>query len=239
MGVSCVDHTAYLAAIADGETELVPASTLAHVAACPTCRGELETHHLMSSRLREALAADGARPRRTPPAATRRSRRRLVAAGTAVAVIVAVALSVGPFAQIWRGPDQVLAAASVAQGPPAYQSGDGQAIAAWCERQSGRPMPLVALSGLAPFGARFDHLEIGEVVTVDYVTDTGARVTVSWLDSSSAGPAGRRIEARVGEGRTVLLVRSAAGTAVVAGDAPASLLWSAAAQLETASLTTG
>jgi hypothetical protein len=227
-----VDHTSYLAAIADGETELVPASTLAHVAACRSCLAELKTQRLLSARIREA-EADGGRARRKPVASARQSRRLLVA-GAAASLIVAVAFAATLFAQSWRGQDQVLAAASAAQGQPAYQSGDEHAVAAWCERQSGRPMPVVALAGLSPYGARLDHLASGEVVTVDYVSDAGARVTVSWLDATSVGVMGRRIEAHVDGARTVLLVRSSSGSAVVAGDAPAPLLWSTAAQLETA-----
>ena len=85
--------------------------------------------------------------------------------------------------------DQVLAAASLAQRPPQFQSGDMHAIGTWCERQSRRPMPVVELPQLAPFGARFDRLAGAEVVTVAYLTDAGAHVGVSWLDRASSGSA--------------------------------------------------
>ena len=50
----CATHQPYLPAIADGELALVPASTLAHVRDCPTCKREVETHSLLSARLRQA-----------------------------------------------------------------------------------------------------------------------------------------------------------------------------------------
>jgi hypothetical protein len=221
--VSCEPHRQYLSAIADGEWELVPATTLAHVRTCRACGREVEAQSLLTARLREALA-----PARGP-SEPRLRRPWAVAAVAAVVVAVTVAGLAG-----WRGlggQDQVLAAASAAQGPPQFHSGDEAAIDAWCERESGRPMAAVPLPSMTPLGARTDQVGGAKVVTVAYRTDAGPQVTVSWLDATPGPPS---VETRRGAGRTVLLVRSAAGTAVVAGDAPAPTLRGVADRLRAA-----
>jgi hypothetical protein len=86
-----------------------------------------------------------------------------------------------------------------------------------------------ALPSLTPQGARADQVGGAPVVTVAYRTGAGSPVTLSWLDATP-GPPG--VEDRSAAGRTVLLVRSPSGTAVVAGDAPPSTLRSVAAQLQ-------
>ena len=229
--MSCAEHVAYLAAVADGETQLVPASTLEHIRVCRGCQAEVQTHQLVTGRLREAAAAGSPQPGRTRVASSIPSRR-LWAAATAAALVVAAAVSAFFAVQSLTGSDQVLAAAAAAQRPAQFRSVDEYAIGTWCERQSGRLMPVVALPQLAPTGARLDWLGRTEVVTLDYATDAGARVTVSWLDTNAVGPTGRRIEMRSVGGRTVLLVRSPSGSAVIAGDAPVAILWSTAAQLQ-------
>ncbi len=231
--MSCAEQVAYLAAVADGETELVPPSTLAHIRACHRCQAELRTHQLLTARLREAVTARSAGHGRTPVAFVHPSRR-LWAAGAAALLVVAAAVSGSLALQGRTGQDQVLAAASVAQHPVQFQSGDEHAIGTWCELQSRRPMPVVALPQLVLVGARFDRLGGTEVVTVDYVTDAGAHVTVSWLDTNAVGQSGRGIDARSAGAHTVLLVKSRSGSAVVAGDAPVAVLWSTAAELQAA-----
>ena len=219
--MSCAEHGGYLAAMADGELGLVPASTVAHVRVCGSCQSELRTQSLLTARLREAVA-----PLPAPPTPGPRSR---WAAAAAAAVLVA-AMAAG--LATWRGigdQDQALAAASAAQAPPQFRSADRIAIANWCERRSDRPIPVVAAPDLTPLGARTDQVAGSRVVTVAYRTGAGSHVTVSWLDTSPRQPS---VEARSDSGRRVLLVRSPAGTAVVAGDAPASTLWSVAARLQ-------
>ena len=150
----------------------------------------------------------------------------------AAVAAVLVAASIAGLAG-WRGlggQDQVLAAASAAQGPPQFRSADEAAIDTWCVHESGRPMAVVPLPSLTPLGARTDQVAGAQVVTVAYRTDAGSQVTVSWLDATS-GPSS--VEAR-SAGRTVLLVRSPAGTAVVAGDAPAPTLRAVADRLRAA-----
>ncbi len=220
--MSCAPHRPYLSAIADGELELVPASTLAHVRTCRACGRELETQSLLSGRLREAVA----------PAPGRSGLRRPWAAAAVAAVLIA-AMVAGLAA--WRGlsgQDEVLAAASAAQGPPQFRSADEAAIGSWCERQSGRAMPVVMLPSLNALGARTDQVAGARVVTVAYRTETGSRVTVSWLDAAASRST---VEDRSTAGRIVLLVRSPSGSAVVTGDAPAPTLRSIAAQLQSVS----
>ncbi len=219
--MSCAQHRPYLAAIADGEVELVPLPTLAHVRTCRACAREVQTHSLLSARLREAVA----------PAPIRSGswlRRPWAAAAFAMLLVAAIVAGLAT----WRGhgtQDQVLAAAYAAQRPPQFNSADESAIGAWCAHESGRPMPVVALPSLTPLGARADQVAGGRVVTVAYRTDAGSLVTVSWLDDAR-GPSS--VADRSTGGRTVLLVRSASGTAVVAGEAPAPILRSIAAQLQ-------
>jgi hypothetical protein len=217
--VTCAPHRPYLAAIADGELDLVPASTLAHVRNCQACGREIGDHSLLTDRLRLAVAP--ARGRRAPAL-----RRPVVAAVAALLVAVTAA---GLAA--WHGPggqDQVAVAADAAHGPLQFRSGDDAAIGAWCERQSGRPMPVVAVPSLTPLGARSDRLAGADVVTVAYRTETGARVTVSWLDAARDPPG---VQERAAAGREVLVVRSPSGTAVVTGDAPTPVLRAVAASL--------
>lgn len=218
--MSCAQHRPYLSAIADGELELVPASTVAHVRACRPCGREVETHSLLTARLREAVA----------PAASRSgSWLRRPWAAAAVAALLVAAMVVGLTGWRLGSQDQGLAVASAAQGPPQFHSTDEAAIGAWCERESGRPMPIVALPSLTLLGARADQVAGALVVTVAYRTGAGSRVTVSWLDAT---PGPSSVVDRSAAGRTVLLVRSTSGTAIVAGDAPAPTLRSIAAQLQ-------
>ena len=218
--MSCARHRPYLSAIADGEFELVPLSTLAHVQACPACAGELETQSLLTARLRDAVAFATGRSRPWP-------RRSWAAAAAAALLVAAIVAGLGHWAGL-GGQDQVMAVASAAQAPPQFQSADEAALGGWCERESGRPMPVVALPSLTPFGARGDQVAGARVVTVAYRTDAGSRVTVSWLNATPGRPS---VVERSAFGRTVLLVRSPAGTAIVAGEAPAPTLRSIAAQL--------
>ncbi len=48
---ACPDHREFLAAIADGETALVPAATLEHVKSCADCTREIGAHQVLSSML--------------------------------------------------------------------------------------------------------------------------------------------------------------------------------------------
>jgi hypothetical protein len=221
--VSCAQHRPYVSAIADGELELVPPSTLAHARACRACECEVETHSLLTARLREAVA-------RAPSRSGAGLRRPWAAAAVATLLVAAMVAGLA----VWRGlggQDDVLAAASAAQRPPQFHSMDEAAIGAWCERESGRPMPVVALPSLIPMGARADQIAGVRVVTVAYRTGAGSPVTVSWLDAT---PGRSSVVDRSAAGRMVLLVRSPSGTAVVTGDAPASTLRSIAAQLQAA-----
>jgi len=220
----CREHRPYLAAIADGELELVPAATLAHVADCPDCAEEADTHRLLGARLRASLNAD-----RLPT--PRRGRRSWpVRLGAAAAVVIALAGAAAGW-HAYTGEDRVAAAVAVASGQAQYSSSDASTITSWCERASGRPMREVALPGLSPLGARMDHRAGADIVTVTYATPQGERINVSWLDASQAQTGGSDVQTRMIEGRTVLLVASPGGTAVISGSAPLSSLWATAARL--------
>jgi len=117
----CAPHREFLAAIADGETELVPRATLDHVEQCPDCRREIHMHRLVTSRLRQALEhQDEATPARrrvgTVPA-----RLRLIAAGIAAALLVAAA---GTGWSVLTRPDPVQAAVTASSQPLQIESGD-------------------------------------------------------------------------------------------------------------------
>lgn len=222
---ACAEHRAFLAAIADGEVSAVPAATLEHLRDCPGCAHELELQRVLGSKLQEALAEPAAESVRGI------TRRRIGAAAAALAAALVLAVA-GALAFNLTRPDPVLAAATVSQQPAQLTSGDGSQIGAWCMRESGRPMPEMDLPPLEPVGARMDHQAGAGIVTVYYVSPEGQPVTVSWLDATTAPATSRAVSSRVVAGRLVLVAHSPHGTAVISGQAPASLLWSTAAEVE-------
>lgn len=220
----CKEHRPYLAALADGETELVPAATLTHVADCPGCAEEADTHRLLGARLSASVNADKL------PKPRQRGRSWRVRLGAAAAAVIALAGAAAGW-HAYTGEDRVAAAVAVASDQPQYSSSDASTITSWCERVSGRPMREVALPGLSPVGARMDHRAGADIVTVTYATPQGERINVSWLDASQAPPGRSDVQTRMIEGRTVLLVASPGGRAVISGSAPLSSLWATAATL--------
>jgi len=90
-------------------------------------------------------------------------------------------------------------------------------------------MPVVAVprSPRSALAATASRLRTWSPVA--YRTGAGARVTVSWLDAVREPPG---VEERAAAGRTVLVVVSPSGTAVVAGNAPVTELRVVAAHLE-------
>ena len=220
---ACAEHRPFLGAIADGEFAAVPPNTLEHVRGCPDCAHEVGLQRSVASRLRQAIAA--------PSPAADVTRRRTATAAAAV-VAAAVVVAVGALALNLTRPDPVLAAAQASQQPAQFRSSDAKAIAAWCAQESGRPMPEMELPPLQPVGARMDHQAGTGIVTVYYVSPEGQPLTVSWLDASAAPAADRTVSSRVAGGRIVLVAHSPHGTAVISGQAPASLLWTTAAQVE-------
>ena len=221
----CEQHRPYLAAFADGEAELVPAATLTHVGDCPGCAEEAHTHRLLGARLRAGVNVDRLR---TPRWGGRCWPVRL---GAAAAVMMALAGAAAGW-QAYTGEDRVAAAVAVASEQPQDRSSDPSTLTSWCERASGRPMREVALPGLSPLGARMDHRGGTDIVTVTYATPQGDRINVSWLDASHALTDMSDVQTRMVEGRTVLLVASPSGTAVISGSAPLSSLWAAAAGIQ-------
>lgn len=93
-------------------------------------------------------------------------------------------------------------------------------------------MREVALPGLSPLGARMDNRAGAHIVTVTYATPQGERINVSWLDAGQAPTGKSDVQTRMIGGRTVLLVASPVGTAVISGSAPLPSLWATATELE-------
>ena len=223
---ACGTHREYLAAVADGETALVPAATLEHVKGCADCEREIRTHQLLTLRLREASNrfAEAAADRRPIPLV--RARIRLMAAGLAGAVLL-VAAGAGWF--VLARPDPVQAAVTASSQPLQIQSSDPSQVGRWCLNASGRGLPAIQLDGMQVVGARMDRVPSTDIVTVVYVAPSGDRVTVSWLEGQA--PAGSGVEVRTDSGHEVLIVHSGLATAVITGTSSAAM-WEAAAAIE-------
>lgn len=224
----CLSHREFLAAIADGEVELVPTVTLEHVKDCPDCAREIRAHQLLSSRLREA--ADSLKEERRvrpllPPAS---NRVRLIAGGIAAVILVA-AISVGW--NVLSRPDPVQAAVNASSEPMQIESTDPDRVSQWCLHMSGKNLPVVQLDGMQITGARMDRVASTGIVTVGYSGPSGARVTVSWLEGQA--PRGTGVEAVKKSDRELLIVHSPVGTAIILGSS-SDAMWEAAAAIETA-----
>ena len=228
---NCSPHREFLAAVADGATDLVPSATLEHVKGCEDCRREVQTHRLLSSRLRDASDLLDAPvlallPSISQPA--RAARFRMIAAGAAAAVVLA-ATGLAWFA--FSRPDPVQAAVTASSQPLQIESGDPSRVAQWCTRASGRSLPAVVLDGMQVVGARMDRVASTDIVTVAYTAPSGARVSVSWLEG--AAPAGSGVEVRQVGDNQLLIVHSSAGTAVVMSPSTGAM-WQTAAAIESA-----
>lgn len=205
------EHRPYLAALADGERDLVPASTRAHVEDCEQCRAELESHQLLSHKLRQAWTSPGTGE------VSRRSRdggargRLLVP----LAAAAAVAIAIGGAVLATRPPDALASAVLVASRQPEYTSQNPVDIARWCTAKYGNRVPVVALPGLQPQGARMDWPQDQGVATVTYLLDKET-VHVSWLTvaEGTAQP-----QAMTVGGKPAVLVRKHGITALISGTA--------------------
>jgi hypothetical protein len=223
---TCASHREFLAAIADGETELVPAATIDHVGGCADCSREIRAHKLITSRLRQAaeLVLEAAPRRRAISWLPRRVP--AIGAGVAGAIVIATA-SAGWL--VLSRPDPVLAAVTASSQPLQVESTDSSQVSQWCLRASGRTLPAIQLAGMHVVGARMDRVAAADIVTVVYAAPSGGRVTVSWLESQA--PSGSGVEKRNLSGRELLIVHSVVGTAVVTGSS-ADAMWQAAAAIE-------
>jgi hypothetical protein len=227
---ACAEHWSYLGAIAAGELELVPQATLSHISACDLCGAEVESHRLVSVRVRDATALAGMPTQDDSEKHSRWSRRMVIGAATAATIL----LGLGGLYASHAIDDQPTLDATVraAAANPQFSSQDPAAVTSWCVRTSGRPMPEARLSGLIPLGARMDHAAGHDIVTIFYDGPDGTRVFLSWIDAAGSAPGQTRAEARTVFGRTVLLVHSMNGEAVIRGTAPMSTLWFVAGRIE-------
>lgn len=227
---SCAPHHEFLAAIADGETELVPKATLDHVKDCPDCNREIRTHQMLTSRLQLAAEhMEEAIPRRMSVLHLS-ARFRVIAAGVAAAVVVAAA-GVGWLA--FSRLDPVQAAVSASSQPLQIESGDPLEVGQWCLHASGRALPAIQLDGMQVVGARMDRVASTDIVTVVYKAPSGARVTVSWLEGQVS--AGSGVDDRTVSGHELLVVHSAVGTAVITGSS-GEAMWQTAAAIESTTI---
>jgi hypothetical protein len=221
---ACDPHREFLAAVADGEHELVPAATLDHVKDCPDCTNEIRVHQLLTSKLRRAVE-EPAHPERRLVSITK-GRLRAIAAGVAVVTVVA---AVGVSWAVFFRPDPVQAAVTASSEPLQIQSGDASQVGQWCLQASGRTLPAIQLDGMQVVGARMDRIASTDIVTVVYTTPSGARITVSWLEGQA--PTGSGVEDSTVSGHQLLIVHSAVGTAVVIGSST-DAMWQTAAAIE-------
>lgn len=225
---ACASHREYLAAVADGETALVPAATLDHVNSCPDCGREIRAHQLLSSRLWQAGdVLDGVAPVRRSVSVTW-GRRKTIAAGVAAAILVGAA---GVGWSVFSRPDPLLAAVNAASQPLQIESNDPAQVGKWCLNASGRTLPAIQLDGMQVVGARMDRTASTDIVTVVYIAPSGARVVVSWLEGEA--PSGSGVEDRNISGHELLIVHSSVGTAVITGSS-AQAMWATAAAIESA-----
>jgi hypothetical protein len=222
---ACAPHREFLAAVADGETELVPVATLDHVKDCADCTNEIRGHQLLTSKLRRA--AEERKQAHPEPRLVSliQGRLRVIAAGVAVASLVAAGVTWSVFSR----PDPVQAAVTASSEPLQIQSSDPSQVGHWCLQASGRTLPAIQLDGMQVTGARMDRIASTGIVTVVYTAPSGARVTVSWLEGQTL--AGSGVEDRTVSGHQLLIVHSAVGTAVVTGSST-DAMWQTAAAIE-------
>ena len=225
---ACAAHRGYLAAVADGETDLVPLATLEHVKTCADCTREIHAHQVLTSKLKagEGLAETPSHQRLTVPAL---SRIRIIAAAVAALVLVG-ALGTAWF--VYTRPDPIQAAVNASSQPLQIQSTDPDRVAQWCLQASGKTLPTIKLDGMQVVGARMDLAGSTGIVTVVYSAPSGDRVTVSWLEGQV--PAGSGVEDKTMSGRELLIVHASVGTAVVTASSN-DAMWQAAAAIESAS----
>ncbi|HVC76379.1 MAG TPA: hypothetical protein VND96_07675 [Candidatus Micrarchaeaceae archaeon] len=225
---ACSTHREYVAAIADGETALVPAATLDHVRNCAACADEVRAHQVLTSKLRQATEQlEQAAPTRrfVPQVSTR-----LIAVVTGVAVLILVAAA-GVGWSVLSRPDPVQAAVNASTQPLQIESSDPSQVGRWCLQASGRTLPALQLDGMQVVGARMDRSGSMDIVTVVYFAPSGVRVTVSWLEGQAL--AGSGVEARDVSGHQLLIVHSAVGIAVISS-LSSDVMWQTAASIESA-----
>lgn len=227
MGV-CATHRQYLAAVADGETDLVPLSTLEHIETCGDCTREIQAHQVLTLRLKQSDAL-AETPSSQPFTAPGLSRIRIIASAAA-ALLLLGALGVAWFD--FSRPDPVQAAVNASAQPLQIQSNDPDRVAQWCFEASGKKLPTIQLDGMQVVGARMDLTGSTGIVTVVYSAPSGDRVTVSWLEGQI--PAGSGVEDKTISGRQLLIVHASVGTAVITASS-SDAMWQAAAAIESAS----
>ncbi len=226
--IDCGPHREFLAAVADGETSLVPPATLDHVNTCLDCRREVRAHQMLTAGLQDAAAQLGA------PAPKPRfigvTRARLRAIGAAAAAVLILGAGGAAWLALSR-PDPVQAAVNASSQPMQLQSSDPVVVSQWCQKASGHELPAIQLDGMQLVGARMDRAGSTGIVTVVYTAPSGERVTVGWLEGQI--PPGSGVDDAQRSGHELLVAHSRVGTAVIMGSSP-DAMWQTAAAIESA-----
>lgn len=225
---ACAIHREYLAAVADGETDLVPLATLEHVKTCGDCAREIQAHHVLTSKLRESDGLADTSSSRPVTAPTSSHVRVIAAAAAALVLLSGVGVAWFEFSR----PDPVQAAVNASAQPLQIESRDPDRVAQWCLQASGKKLPTIQLDGMSMVGARMDTAGSTGIVTVVYSAPSGDRITVSWLEGQIPGGAG--VEDKTMSGRELLIVHASVGTAVITASS-SDAMWQAAAAIESAS----
>ena len=152
---ACAPHREFLAAVADGETALVPAATLDHVKGCADCAREIRAHQLLTSRLAQANDLEAEVAPRRQRISLPVGRLRAIVAGVAAATLVAAG---GSTWFMLSRPDPVLAAVNASSQPLQIESNDPAQVGQWCLNASGRTLPAIRLNGMQVVGARMDRI---------------------------------------------------------------------------------
>ena len=226
---ACTAHREYLAAVADGESDLVPLATLEHVKTCADCAREIHAHQVLTSRLRQASDTLGDTTTNERVPIRMLSRVRVIAAATAALILVGAA---GVAWFVVSRPDPVQAAVNASSQPLQIESSDPGRVSQWCLQASGKTLPTIQLDGMRVVGARMDRVGSTGIVTVVYSAPSGDRVTVSWLEGQV--PSGTGVEAKNVSGRDILIVHASVGTAVVTTTSH-DAMWQTAAAIEATS----
>lgn len=223
---ACAPHREFLAAVAAGETELVPTATLDHVKSCADCASDIRAHQLLTSKLRLAADALVEAPSARRPLTLLSGRLGVIAAVAAVAIMLTGA---GIGWSVLSRPDAVQAALTASSQPLQIQSSEPSEVGRWCLQASGRTLPAIQLDGMQVVGARMDRVASTDIVTVVYSAPSGGRITVSWLEGEAW--AGSGVEDRNVSGHELLVVHAAVGTAVVTGSSIGAM-WQTAAAIQ-------
>ncbi|MGI8610235.1 MAG: hypothetical protein ACR2MY_13605 [Candidatus Dormibacteria bacterium] len=214
----------YTGAVADGELDLVPAESLAHIRSCSVCAVEVRWQREVNLGLAGALAAEAAEEQ---PLAARVARRRwqrllpapaLVAGIAAAAVLVATAgvLSLGRHGggHPAQNAETLMAAAAHAYGsPPSMATSDPRVVAGWTAAHGLGEVTPPTVEGASLTGVRGWSVDGAQAATFVYsgvmgqteVTELGGPPPPGWPMSETRMMDGRAVGV-VGHGNSGMVI---------------------------------